>query len=131
MPGPRSSRRLPRLLAAPPRGPAPLLAPFLAAALSSCLYNDTRSPRAYRSATPAEVQKSAEDPIASGEACNQYVLYLVGWGRGGYAGATRKALEGRPDGILYDVKTDIKVKSVLLGLYARVCTVVTGKVSRP
>ena len=35
-----------------------------------------------------------------------------------------------PEGILYDVRTDIKVKSYLLGIYFRQCTVVTGKVGR-
>jgi hypothetical protein len=55
----------------------------------------------------------------------------VAWGDSGYAAATRKALEGRPDGILYDVKSDMKVRAYLLGLYTRACTTVTAKIAAP
>jgi hypothetical protein len=54
----------------------------------------------------------------------------VAWGDGGYAAAVKNALAGR-DAILYDVKCDIKVNSVLLGLYTKVCTKVTGKAAKP
>jgi len=108
-----------------------LVFPLAAAALlTGCLYADIRSPRAYRSASPSEVKASAADELVQGVACNHFVLYLVAWGKGGYAEATRKALEGRPEAVLYDVKTDIKVKAYLLGLYARTCTSVTGKAGR-
>ncbi len=57
------------------------------------------------------------------------MLYLVAVGDGGYAAAA-DALKGRPDAALYDVKADTKVTSVLLGLYSRVCTDLTGKAGR-
>ena len=43
--------------------------------------------------------------------------------------AQRFTVEGKPDGILYDVKTDVKVTAILLGLYTKVCTRVTGRVT--
>lgn len=104
---------------------------LLLANLTGCLYTNIRSPRAYRSATPSEVKAQPGDETVTGQACNRYVLYLVAWGKGGYQGAVKDALGGRTDVLLYDVKTDIKVKSILFGLYAKVCTSVMGKVSRP
>ena len=106
--------------------------PILAATgLCGCgmLYTNIHSARSYRSATPAEVKASPTDETVSGMGCNQSVLYLVAWGDGGYAAAVKNALGGR-DAILYDVKCDIKVNSVLLGLYTKVCTKVTGKVAK-
>lgn len=110
----------------------PLAAAATAALLlSGCLYADVHVPRAYRSATPADVKAAAADPAASGRACNRVVLYLVAWGDAGYAAAVRDALKGAPDAVLYDVKTDVKVNSYVLGLYSRSCTLVTGRVGRP
>ena len=100
--------------------------------LSACLYSNVRMPRSYRSATPADVKVSADDETVSGQSCNKSLLYLVAWGDAGFAAATRKALEGKPQGsTLYDVKSDMKANSYLLGLYTRVCTIVTGKVAKP
>ena len=104
---------------------------LLAASLiSGCglLYTNVRVPRSYRSATPADVKSSPTDPMVSGEACNQSVLFLFAWGNGGYGGAVKDALTSHPDGILYDVKSDSSLFS-LLGLYTRLCTQVTGKVA--
>ena len=108
-----------------------LLVAALAASTSGCgmLYTNVRVPRAYRSATPIDVKTDPSDRTARGEACNQSVLYLVAWGNGGYAEAVREATSGE-DAVLYDVKADVKVTSVLLGIYTRTCTVVTGKVSK-
>lgn len=103
---------------------------LLAATLSGCIYTNIHSPRSYRSATPAEVKATSADETATGEACNRSLLFLVAWGNGGYIAATQNALAGKTDAVLYDVKCDVKVKSVLLGLYSRVCTKVTGKVAR-
>ncbi len=105
----------------------------MAAALSGCglLYTNVRLPRAYRSAAPSEVKGSSEDRIVHGEACNRSILYLIAWGDGGYAAATRAALKEEPNGLLYDVKADIHGTTILLGLYSRTCTVVTGKVAKP
>jgi hypothetical protein len=110
------------------------LLPFAALlAFSGCglIYTDVRVPRSYRTAVPSEIKSTPEDPVVTGKACNTAVLYLIALGDGGYAAATRKALEGRPDHILYDVKSDVEVTSVLLGLYARSCTRVTGKAAKP
>lgn len=102
--------------------------------VSGCglLYTNVHVPRAYRSATPVDVAAKASDRIASGEACNYSVLYLVAWGNGGYAAAVKDALEGTPPGsILYDVQSDLKASVYVIGLYTRSCTVVTGKVASP
>ena len=94
------------------------------------LYTDVRVPRAYRSATPADVKANSGDQEVSGQACYYSVLYLVAWGDAGYAAATREALGGDATATLYDVKVDIKGRTVLFGLYNRVCTVVTAKLGR-
>ncbi len=105
---------------------------ILSAGLTSgCLYTNVHGPRAYRSATPNDVKASAEDERVVGRACNRTVLYLFAWGDGGYAAAVEDALVKQPDAILYDVQSDIQVTSVLLGIYSRICTVVTGKTGRP
>lgn len=103
-----------------------------AASLCSCgmIYTNIQVPRAYRSASPSELKTAADDPVLSGEACNQTLLYVAAWGDGGYHGAVRDALRSHPDRVLYDVKTDVKATSVLVGLYTRVCTKVLGKGGR-
>jgi hypothetical protein len=100
--------------------------------LSGCglIYTNIKVPRTYRSATAGEVKTQKTDRIVSGEACNYSALFLVAWGNGGYAAATQKALEGEPDSLLYDVKADVRAFSIL-GLYTKVCTIVTGKIAKP
>lgn len=95
------------------------------------VYTDVRVPRAYRSATPADVESHSTDRMVTGEGCNRSLLYLVAWGDASYAAAVRDALGGDADAILYDVKADVKATTVLLGLYAKVCTVVAGRVAAP
>jgi TRL-like protein family len=105
-----------------------------AALLSGCglIYTNVQVPRAYRSASPIDVEAKASDKIVTGKGCNQSVLFLVAWGNGGYVAAVRDALKDEPYGsILYDVKTDLKAKAYLVGLYTKTCTVVTGKVASP
>ncbi len=102
------------------------------AAVSLCgcgiLYTNIRSPLAYRSAAPSEVKTTPTDPSVTGEACNKSLLFLVAWGDGGYGVAAANALKDHSDGVLYDVKCDVKVRLFLLGLYTKVCTLVSGKV---
>jgi hypothetical protein len=98
---------------------------------SGCLYANVHVPRAYRSATPADVKASSQDTVVSGKACFRQLFFIVAWGDGGYAAAARKALKDHPGAILYDVKADAQATSVLAGLYARGCTVVTGRVGVP
>jgi hypothetical protein len=114
------------------RGPRTIFILLIPIFLSGCgiIYTNVRLPRAYRSATPGEVHSDKSDKIVTGTACNHSLLFVFAWGDGGYAGATRDALREDPGAILYDVKADTQLKS-FLGLYARVCTVVTGKVSKP
>ncbi|OGS01215.1 MAG: hypothetical protein A2V88_02885 [Elusimicrobia bacterium RBG_16_66_12] len=109
-----------------------LVLPLVAAALSGCglLYTDIKVPRGYRTASPAEVKAAPDDPMATGKACNRSLLFLVAWGDGSYAAAVRDAL-GTRDGIMYDVRADMKVDAYLVGLYTRVCTVVAGRVAKP
>lgn len=111
------------------------LVPLVAAALalSGCgiLYTDVKLARAYRTAVPSEVKAAPDDPSVSGKACSRSLLYLVAWGDGGYAAASRDALKEHPDRVLYDVKSDVHAFGVLLGLYTRSCTVLTAKAARP
>lgn len=109
--------------------------PLLLALLTTgcgLLYTDIKVPRGYRSASPSEVKASADDPTATGRSCQRSALFLVAWGDSSYASAVADALKGAGrDGILYDVKADLKVDSYVIGLYTKVCTVVTGKVAKP
>lgn len=105
-----------------------------ASSLGGCglLYTDIRVPRAYRSATPADVKASAGDKTVMGESCARSALYLVAWGDAGYAAAARNALKGEPPGtVLYDVQADRTGKAYLLGLYAKMCTRLTGRAAVP
>ena len=100
--------------------------------LSGCgiIYTDIEVPRAYRSATPIDVESKPTDKIVIGESCNQSVLFLFAWGKGGYVAATKNALEKEPPGsILYDVQTDMKGEVYAFGIYTKICTVVRGKVA--
>ena len=106
------------------------LAAALAFLMAGCLYTNVHSPYGYRSSAPLDVKTTSADPIVTGQACNQSVLWLFAWGHGGYIDSIKDALKDHPDSILYDVRTDIKVKSFVLGLYAKSCTVVSGKVGR-
>ena len=104
---------------------------LLVLALSGCLYTNVHRPRAYRSATPLDIRASKTNPRVRGEACNQSVLFLFAWGDAGYAAATKDAMKGYEGLFLYDVKSDIKARSYVFGLYSKMCTVVTGRVGKP
>jgi hypothetical protein len=106
---------------------------FSAFWLAGCgiLYTNIRLPYSYNSATPSDVHGDKEDPLVTGQSCNQSVIYLVAWGNAGYAAAVQKALEPYPKATLYDVKTDVRVDSYVLGLYTRSCTIVTGRAAKP
>ena len=105
---------------------------LMAALFASCglLYTDIKVPRGYRTATPAEVKSAPDDPTVTGQACNRSAIFLFAWGDGSYAAAVENAL-GKRDGILYDVRADVKVNAYVLGLYTKVCTVLSGKVAKP
>ena len=109
-----------------------LVFPLFAALLSGCgiLYTDIKVPRGYRTASPSEVKAAPDDPTVTGKACNRSVLYMVAWGDGSYAAAVRDAL-GTRDGIMYDVRADTKVDAYVVGLYTKVCTVISGRVAKP
>jgi hypothetical protein len=109
-----------------------LVVPVIASLLSGCglLWTDVKLPRAYRTAVPTEVKAAADDPGVAGKACNRSVLFLFAWGDGGYAAASKNALKDHPNHILYDVKSDYHAFSVLLGLYTRSCTILTGKAAK-
>ncbi len=105
---------------------------LLASSLSSCglLYTDVKVPRGYRTATPAEVKAAPDDPTVTGKACNRSAIYLFAWGDGSYAAAVKDAI-GTKDGIMYDVRADIKVNAYVLGLYTQACTMVSGRLAKP
>ena len=107
-----------------------LLLGLLACSGCGLIYTNIRSPYSYRSAAPSEVKAAAGDEIVSGKACDRSLLFLVAWGDAGYAAAVKDALGARTDAVLYDVKCDLKVTSVLLGAYTKTCTDVTGRVGR-
>jgi len=103
-----------------------------AAFLLGCglLYTNIRLPRAYRSAAPSEVKSTGSDKAVSGEACARSLLFLFAWGDAGYASAAKDALKTEPpNAILYDVKSDISGQAYLVGLYAKTCTKVSGRVA--
>ena len=108
------------------------LIPILAAATSACgiLYTDVKLPRGYRSAAPSEVKSASDDPLVSGMSCSRSLLWLVAWGDTSYDKALKDALGAR-DGIMYDVRSDLKVNAYALGLYTKVCTLLSGKVAKP
>ncbi len=110
----------------------PLLLLLAASTLSSCglLYTDIKVPRGYRTATPVEVKSSPDDPTVTGKACNRSALFLFAWGDASYAAAVANAL-GTRDGIMYDVRADIKINAYLLGIYTQGCTMVSGRVAKP
>src|SRR5579859_7531261 len=101
---------------------------LMAAAASACglIVTDAKVPRGWRTASPAEVKSSADDPLVEGESCAYAVLWLVAWGDSSYDKALKNAL-GPRDGIMYDVRSDLKVQAFLLGLYTKECTVLHGK----
>ena len=103
-----------------------------AATFSSCglIYTDIKVPRGYRTAAPSEVKSAPDDPTVIGKACNRSVVFLFAWGDASYAAAVVDALGAR-DGIMYDVRADVKVDAYLLGLYAKWCTVITGRLAKP
>jgi hypothetical protein len=105
--------------------------PFVLVLLSGCVFSDIRAPRQYRSSTPSEIHTTPSDPTVEGRSCSQSFLYLVAFGDEGYAAAVRDALKEQPAGaIMYDVRSDIQVKAYVFGLYARVCTHITGRVGK-
>lgn len=105
------------------------LALALLIAAPGCLYANVTTPLSYRSPTPADVggieHLGAE---VSGRACNHSVLYLVGWGDGGYAKALDNARRQAPQAVLADVRVDTEGMNVLAGIYQRGCTVVHARV---
>ena len=105
------------------------LTPFV---LSSCglIYTNIKVPRGYRTSSPSEVKSASDDATVTGKACNRSALFLFAWGDGSYAAAVKDAL-GTRDGILYDVRADMKVDAYLLGIYTKVCTVLSGKLAKP
>jgi hypothetical protein len=109
-----------------------LLIPLFAAATSACgiLYTDVKVPRGYRSATPSDVKTASDDPTVSGRSCAHSLLWLVAWGDESYDSALKNAL-GPRDGIMYDVRSDVKVNAYVLGLYTKTCTILSGKVAKP
>jgi hypothetical protein len=108
-----------------------LAAAVLAASAASfgcgILYTNVSAPHSYRSATPGDVKTTAADETVTGSGCARSVLYLFAWGDAGYAAAIRDALRDRASAILYDVRTDLRLRAYALGAYTESCTIVTGK----
>ncbi|PIR18472.1 MAG: hypothetical protein COV48_07355 [Elusimicrobia bacterium CG11_big_fil_rev_8_21_14_0_20_64_6] len=109
----------------------PLCLLLTVALLASCglVYTDIKVPRGYRTSAPSEVKSAPDDPLVTGKACNRSAIFLFAWGDASYATAVKNAL-GEREGILYDVRADVKVDAYLLGIYAKWCTVVTGRLAK-
>ncbi|MFA6092275.1 MAG: TRL domain-containing protein [Elusimicrobiota bacterium] len=110
----------------------PLLLLVAALTLSGCglIYTNIHMANSYRSATPSDVKSSGADKTVTGSACVKSTLFLFAWGDAGYAAAVRDALKGEPpNAMLYDVKTDRTGQAYILGLYAKTCIQVTGRVA--
>ena len=116
------------------RVPAVLTAGALAlsgCALPGIFYTNVTGPFAYRSASPGDVRAKPTDPIVQGKSCQRSIFFLASWGDSGYGAAVQKAMKGQPkDEVLYDVKCDASGKVYLFGIYAELCTVVTGKAGK-
>src|SRR5690349_3301694 len=95
-------------------------------AAGGCIYMDVKSPLAYRAPTPADVDGTLGAEV-DGEACAHAVLYLVGWGNGGYSAAVENAKAKHAAQLIADVRADVRVFNVL-GVYQKRCTVVRGRV---
>jgi hypothetical protein len=95
------------------------------ALLASCIYTNVRAPLSYRSPTPGDVQGPL-GPEVEGEACSHAVLYLVGWGDGGYSAAVEDAKAKSMSSLLADVRADMRLFNVL-GVYQKRCTRVRGR----
>jgi hypothetical protein len=94
--------------------------------LTGCIYTNVRAPLSYRSPTPGDVQGTLGAEV-DGEACSQAVLYLVGWGDGGYSAAVADAKAKSSAVLLADVRADMRLFNVL-GVYQKRCTRVRGRV---
>ncbi len=72
-----------------------ILSAFL---LGGCglLYTNIRLPYSYNAATPSDVHGDKEDPLVTGQSCNQSVIYLVAWGNAGYAAAVQVLPQALP-----------------------------------
>ncbi len=99
-------------------------------ALPGLIYTNVEGPYSYRSAVPSDVKASDKDPEARGEACQRSLFFLVSWGNGGYGAAVDKALNGRQDAVLYNVKCDVAGEIYVFGLYSKLCTVVSGRIGK-
>jgi hypothetical protein len=102
----------------------------IAVSFSGCLYTNIHAPRAYRSATPSDVKALQSDRIVTGRSCYRTAVFLFAWGDAGYSAAVTDALRSEPQGVLYDVNADTHIRSYALGLYSKICTVVSGRVGR-
>lgn len=100
----------------------------LATFAPGCIYANVTTPLSYRSPTPGDVGGVAHlGAEVSGRACNHGVLYLVGWGDGGYARALDNARKQAPQAVLADVRADSNGFNVL-GVYQRMCTTIHARV---
>ena len=100
----------------------------IAAAAGGCIYADVKTPLAYRAPTMQEAHAENASE-AEGIACNHGVLWLVGWGDGGYAAAVADAKAKSGAVQLADVRADTTLFNVLF-FYERQCTRVTGRIVR-
>jgi len=104
-----------------------LLLAALALPLTACLYSNVSAPLSYGSATPGDANGNLGAQV-TGKACNVGILWLVAVGDGGYEAAVKDALSRTPAPFLVDVKADTDYENILLGLYQKQCTRVTGRV---
>ena len=93
--------------------------------LMGCIYADVIQPLSYRSATISDAAGLEVVKPVEGESCAHLVLWMVGWGDGGYNAAVQDALEPVGASMIYDVKADNHFLNVLY-VYQRSCAKVNG-----
>ena len=114
------------------RGFKALVLLFLVASLSGCLYANTTLPITWVSNTRLDVKDlTLEEKEITGKSKSYSILFhLIGWGNSGLDAALKDAKKkaGFTVNEVYDVKTDIKIFTIL-GLYGSQTTIIKAKVA--
>ncbi|MBI5549108.1 MAG: hypothetical protein HY901_34925 [Deltaproteobacteria bacterium] len=113
------------------------------------VYQSSEGPLAYESPAGRDARRALPARRVQGRACQSGVQLPLGfvfslwdieggavaglnaaWGEGGFRAAMASAQAQAPDALLYDVRADLKIVSVL-SVWHRQCVVVTASVAAP
>jgi hypothetical protein len=95
---------------------------------TGCLYSDVKTPLNYDAPTPGDVNGNMGKEV-TGQSCATAILWLFAFGDAGYDAAVKDARNNANAALLADVKSDTQYTNVLLGIYQKECTVVSGRVA--